>query len=506
MTGSGPPGGNRSTPWLGFAAVLAVRLAVFPFAWNFYGDPLTRIKALTAWMAHPFFLKSFIGARQFGPLHLYLLALGQWIHRDLDGGPRLISLIFGSLSAFPLFRLAERRFGRTAALISTLGLAVYPLHIQASTTAASEAVFLWFLLWALALLDGGTARQGTAPGGTPKLLVAGLAMAGACAVRYDGWIYAPLSWIWLSAPLREKRISRAAALGYAAVSLAVPIFLCLGSWIDLRDPLYIMRYIEASHVQSAAQAAAAMGRWNYAAYCLAFWPANLAWELSPPVALGVAVGAAACLRERRARDLLALAAVPAAIFSLEGALLLRFHPLARFTIPAAVLLLPYAGDGLLRVVRSLPERLRSTAAALAVLTGVGLPSYFAWRTLGLGDSFADTLRPISPVSNLPPDLSAAAQWLRHNGADRKVEIETNWLYEELPIEFYGSGTAAMMFTPLDGIPPKGFEPPDLIVLPNDPDVLRSGEARLDGELLEHGGQRFSTVAHLGKVTVFERLQ
>ena len=498
MTGSGPRG-ERSAPWLGFAAVLTVRLAVFPFARNFYGDPMMRLKALTAWMAHPFFLKSFIGARQFGPLHIYLLALGQWMHADLDAGPRFISLIFGSLSAFPLYRLAERRFGRTAALLSTLGLAVYPLHIQASTTAASEAVFLWFLLWALAMLD-------EAPKRGRALLVAGLAMAGACAVRYDGWIYAPLSWIWLVEPLREKRIPRAAALGYAAASLAVPIFLCVGSWIDLRDPFYTLRYIQLSHFQSAAQAAAAMGRWPYAVYCLLFWPANLAWELTPPVALGVALGAAAFLRNRRGRDLLLLAALPAAVFSLEGALLLRFHPLARFTIPTGVLLLPYAGEGLLRAFRSVQQRFKPVAVAAAVLSGVGLPSYFAWRTLGQADWLANTLRPISPVSNLPPDLSAAAQWLKANGAARKVEIETNWLYEELPIEFYGSGTAAMVFTPLDGQAPKGFEPPDLVVLPNDSDVLRSGEAHLDGELLEHRGQRFSLLAHLGKVTVFERLQ
>jgi hypothetical protein len=331
-------------------------------------------------------------------------------------------------------------------------------------------------------------------------------MAGACAVRYDGWIYAPLSWLWLIQPLRARRISPTAALGYAAASLAVPAFLCLGSWLDLRDPFYTLRYIQLSHVQSAAQAAAAMGRWIYAAYCLTFWPANLAWELSPPIAIGVAVGAAACLRDRRGRDLLALAAVPAAIFSLEGALLLRFHPLARFTIPTAVLLLPYAGEGLLRVVRSLPVRLEPAAVALAAVTGLGLPSYFAWRTLGQGDALADTLRPISPVSNLPPDLTAAAQWLRTNGAHRKVEIETNWLYEELPIEFYGSGTAAMVFTPLDGAaPPKGFEPPDLVVLPRDSDLLRSGEAHLDGELFEHRGQRFAALAHLGKVTIFERV-
>jgi hypothetical protein len=487
-----PSAAARRLAWAGFAAVLLVRLAVFPFAKNFYGDPIMRLEALTAWLKHPYFLKSFIGAKQFGPLHLYLLALGQWIQPDLEDGPRLISLVFGSLTAFPLFRLAERRFGPRAAFLAVLGLAIYPLHLQASTTAASEAVFLWFLLWAVALLD------------SRAMVLAGLVMAGACAVRYDGWFYAPLTWLWLAAPLREKRVSRAAALTYVAASLAVPIFLCVGNWIDLRSPFFVLRYVQENHVASAVQAAAAIGRWTYAAYCLLFWPANLAWELSPPIAFGGAVGVVAALREKRHRDLLWLAAVPAAIFSVEG-VLLRFHPLARFTMPAAVLLLPYAGDGLLRVTRSLQASLRPAFAALAVLTGAGLPAFLAWRTLGKGDSFADTLRPLSPVSNLPPDLEGAADWIRAHAANRKVEVETNWLYEELPIEFYGRGEGAEVYSPRDGAAPPGFEPPDLLVLPKDSDVLKSGEARLNGTMLEEDGRRYLAVARMGQVQVFQRI-
>jgi len=493
---------RRRLAWIGFGAVLAVRAAVFPFAKNFYGDPMMRIRALTAWMAHPYFLKSFIGAKQFGPLHLYLLALGQWIHRDLDAGPRLISLIFGSLTAFPLFRLAERRFGAKAALLSVLGLAIYPLHVQASTTAASEAVFFWFLLWALVCLDGTPARA--TPARRPELLLAGLAMAGACAVRYDGWLYAPLSWLWLVEPLRTKRISRLAAAGYVAACLAVPIFLCIGNWIDLRSPFYVLRYIQENHAASAARAAELMGRSGYAAYALVFWPANLAWELSPPVTVGIAVSVWTCLREKRHRDLLVLAALPAAIFSVEG-VLLRFHPLARFTMPAATLLMPYAGDGLLRIGRALPSQLLPATAAAAVMAGIALPSYLAWRTLGKGDSFADTLRPISPVSNLPPDLTAAADWIRAHGMHRKVEVETNWLYEELPIEFYGAGNGAIVYSPRDGVAPAGFEPPDLVVLPKDADVLADGEARVDGGVLVEEGQKYLAIAKLGKVMVFGRI-
>lgn len=495
----------RRPAWQGFFAVLAVRALVFPFAKNFYGDPAMRLKALSAFMAHPIFLRSFVVAHQFGPLHLYLLALGQWIHRDLEAGPRLLSLIFGSLTAFPLFSLAERRFGPTAALLSTLGLAIYPLHIQTSTTATSEAVFLFFLLSALALLDRAAAPPGEAPaGGRFTLQAAGLLMACACAVRYDGWLYAPLSWAWLWPPLRERRLPIGRALGYAALTSLVPLVLLFGNWRDLGDPLYVMHYIDADHLANAHRLAAQMGRLPYALYCLAFWPANLAWELTPPMALGVSVGAAAALRLGRARDLLCLAALPAALFTLEGALLLRFHPLARFTLPTAVLLLPYAGDGLLRAFRALAPSRRPLAVGVAIAAALAVPGFLAWRTLGRGDWVADTLRPVSPISNLPPDLSAASDWLCANAGTRKVEVETNWLFEELPIQFYGQLGGAEVFSPRDGQPRQGFEPPDLLVLPRDSDLLRSNRARLQGDLLWRDGQRFTAVAHLGAVTVFQR--
>jgi 4-amino-4-deoxy-L-arabinose transferase-like glycosyltransferase len=478
--------------------VVAVRAAVFPFAQNFYGDPAMRLRALTDWMAHPFFLRSFVGAKQFGPLHLYLLALGQWIHHDLDNGPRLLSLVFGGLTAFPLFSLTERRFGAVAALISTLGLAIYPLHIQTSTTATSEAVFLFFLLAGLSLLDRATEGSRSALAGAAALL------ACACAVRYDGFLYAPLSVLWLVRPLREGKLGRAAAVGYVLGVAAVPALLCLGNWIDLGDPLFIVRYINEDHTRMAHVAVQWMGRWTYAGYCLGFWPANLAWELSPPIALGVAIGAYLAARERRGWDLLLLAGLPAAFFSFEGAALLRFHPLARFTLPTAVLLLPYAGHGLLAVGRWLPARTSGFATAVAVVAGMALPTYFAWRTIGRDDGFADTLRPLSPISNLPPDLSAAADWVRTHAAGQNVEVETNWLYEELPIQFYGQLGGARVFTPREGPPPPGFEPPDVLVLPKESDLIVSGRGRLEGDTLVRGEQRFSAVTRLGKVIIFRR--
>ncbi len=144
----------------------------------------------------------------------------------------------------------------------------------------------------------------------------------------------------------------------------------------------MVHHIQQNHVQSATQGLGCPlvgGLTPLTAW--PFWPANLAWELTPPIALGVTVGIAACLREGRARDLILLAALPAALFSLEG-VGLRFHPLARFTMPTAVLLMPYAGEGLLRLARGLPARWLPATGALAIATGLGLPGFLAWWTPG----------------------------------------------------------------------------------------------------------------------------
>src|SRR5205823_755718 len=79
-----------------------------------------------------------------------------------------------------LFRLALRERGPQAALWAALGLSLSPLHIQASTTGASEAVFLALFLGALLLLL------------EDRLVLAAALLGAAGLVRYDGWMYLPL--------------------------------------------------------------------------------------------------------------------------------------------------------------------------------------------------------------------------------------------------------------------------------------------------------------------------
>jgi 4-amino-4-deoxy-L-arabinose transferase-like glycosyltransferase len=488
--------GPRTALTAGILATGLVRLAVFPFAQNFYGDPVMRLHALAAWMQHPFFLRSFVGARQFGPLHLYLLAAMELLTREQLWGPRLLSLAFGTLTAWPLYELSARRFGTRAGLWSTLAFATYGLHVQASTTAVSEAVFLFFVLAGLALLDGADDRHGW------RVLTAGLSMACAGAVRYDGWLYAPLSAFWLVTPLRQGRLSGRWVLTYLALVTVVPAFLMWGNWVDMGDPLYLMHYIDQDHVMNAQRASAQMGRLWYGAYCLAFWPANLTLEMTPLLFAACVTAIVSSIRAGEARDLFVIAAIPAAYLTLKGALLLEFHPLARFTIPTAVLLLPYAGRGLEIFAARLSVMGRRVLLTTAALTAVGIPAFLAARTLGHGDVWADTMRPVSPISNLPPDLSRAAAWLSANAQGRKVVLGTNWLYEELPIWFYAGLTGEQLWNLRFGPLPEGFGQPDLIVLPKDSEQIGRSAFTVDGDGLSAYGHRFESLLDIGRVRVF----
>jgi hypothetical protein len=483
------------SPWLAFGLVSLVRAGVFPFAWNIYGDAPSRVEILLEWMAHPFFLRSFHGARQYGPLNLYLLAALEWLWPDRFVVPRLLSLALGCLSAWPFYRLAERRFGRRAAAISTWAFALYGLHIQSSTTAASEAIFLFFLLWALVFLD----RE--------QLAAAAVAVACCCAVRYDGWLYAPLSWLFLVGPVRSGRVSLGRALAYAAGTLVVPVFLMWGNWRDMGDPLYLVHYIDADHMRNAAHAAAAIGRKLYAVYCLTFWPANLFVDLTPAVFAAVGIAVWRCRRTWRALDLAVLATIPAALFSFRGAFLLQFHPLARFTIPTAVLLLPYAGPGFELLLEGRRRAARIAIIATSVVVTLAVPAIITWRTEGKADAWADTLRPVSPVSNLPPDLEAGAKALETAIGSGNALIDQSPGYEDIALAFY-------VHLPFDRVwelrRPGMAEDlehrpaPDVIAEMPGGRLEEAGFTRAAGDGIDGFGRHYRLAQKIGRVSIYVR--
>jgi hypothetical protein len=275
------------------------------------------------------------------------------------------------------------------------------------------------------------------------------------------------------------------------------------------DPLYLVHYIDADHMRNAAHASAAIGRGLYAVYCLVFWPANLFVDWSPPVFIAIGVALWKGARSWRVWDLAVMAAIPAALFSFRGAFLLQFHPLARFTIPTAVLLLPYAGPGFELLLEGPRRGLRIALAASAVVVTLAVPAVITWRTEGKADAWADTLRPVSPVSNLPPDLEAGAKALDEaigsGNALRCALIDQSPGYEDIALAFY-------VHLPFDRVwelrrPGMAEElqhrpPPDVIAEMPGGRLEAAGFTRAAGDGIDGFGRHYRLTQKIGRVSIY----
>src|SRR5947209_1213107 len=204
------PMSQRRLLWLALALAAAARVPALVLGMEHYGDGAVRVEIAERWARAPHLWRGFSEAYQFGPLHLSLLGCVLDVWPDRLWAPRAFSLLCGIVAVWLLFRIAARLLGREAAFVGALGLALSPLHIQASTTAASEAPFLALLLGAIDLLL------------SDRLAASALLLAAAGMVRYDGWLYVPLLAGWLL--LRRVGLPRV-ALYCALAVLPVPLWL-----------------------------------------------------------------------------------------------------------------------------------------------------------------------------------------------------------------------------------------------------------------------------------------
>ncbi len=359
------------------AVAAAARLPALLLGMEHYGDGPVRVEIAERWARAPHLWRGFSEAYQFGPLHLTLLGGTLELWPDRLWAPRVLSLLCGLAAVWLLFRIAARLLGPQAAFVAALGLSLSPLHIQASTTSASEAPFLALLLGAIDLLLGG------------RLAASALLLAAAGMVRYDGWLYLPLLAGWLL--LRRVPLSRV-ALFCALAALPVPLWL----WQNARfggDWLAPIHYIDQDHRALAAMAVGWFGQLRWRAYCLAYWPLSLLLLCSPVLGLLSLVGAARALWRRSAGwELAAVAWIPAAYFTFRGVVLADFRPLSRFVLVAATLSLPFAWS----VLAGLPARLRIAARPDDALL---LDS--AWHYLDI---------PLAFASGLPDERIARLRW------------------------------------------------------------------------------------------------
>lgn len=414
-------------------AFAAVRLAVFPFAESLFGDGVVRSEIAERWARDPHLVRSFKdGVYQFGPLQFYLAAPLLWLWPSREHAPRLLSLLFSLASVIPAYRLGRRLFSRQAAVTAGLCMSVWGLHIQASTTAASEAIFLALLFFCLdALFEGlEEVRFGAL---ARSALFANLM----CALRYDGWIYVPLLGAVVALWGKDRVAAGTRAVLYLALCALFPLWWMQGNERATGDALYPLHYINDFHRRWAQETVGWMGGVGFRAQALFFWPGVLLVTCSAFVGVFAIAGMVRAFRRKEKRALALLAILPAAYYTVRGALLLDFAPLARFAMAQVALSLFYVQDGFDWLTARLSGAGRKALAAAAAITAIGTTAGLGWATAWKTGGMAEVLRPISPLSTLPTDQMATARFIKERIAPGEaLVVDEAPQYVDLNVAFF----------------------------------------------------------------------
>ncbi len=415
-------------PWLVLAAL--PRVLAFFLTENVYGDAVVRTWLGYMWVQSPHVIASFDqGGYQFGPLHLYLIGLATLLPWPMADSGRLVSLLTGVLTAWPLLALTANLFGARAAKLTGVAFAFWGLHIQFSTTASGEALNLLLVLACLCWFERWFVTQQRV-----WLLASALVLNLACAARYDSWLFVPLLTIAVWWPKRSVR--DAALFGACSMAFAAPWM--FGNLIDRGSPLYPFIYIDEFHRQWYPSEQAIWGT-SYKWITLFFWPGAALVTLTPLVAVFAAVG---CRRAWRAmpatRWLIVLILLPTALYTLRSTVLSSFVPLARFTAKEVALLLPFVGVGAQTLLDRLNPRISRAILVVTVFCAVAWPSWLGWFTFRTRGSLQSTLRAISPVTTNTVELVQVAKWLSARANDGSVLIVDSDPrgYDDLQLGFY----------------------------------------------------------------------
>jgi hypothetical protein len=169
-----------------------------------YGDAAARLNITQMWLYSYWqvprvdYLKILNPSVDWLPLHFYLMGLVSYVCHDLVYAPRIFTMLISVLSLLPLYRLCLLKYNRTTALIATVILAFYGMHICLSGLILSESFYLFFILWCYYFIE----RYRTEDNDSKWLVLIGLCLFSCCLLRYEGWVFAPL--VILIVPFLKK--------------------------------------------------------------------------------------------------------------------------------------------------------------------------------------------------------------------------------------------------------------------------------------------------------------
>jgi 4-amino-4-deoxy-L-arabinose transferase-like glycosyltransferase len=484
-------------PEVGLQCVLLVlallpRALTFLGAQNLYGDAVVRTELAERWLRNPHLITAFgDGAYQFGPLQLYATALPLALGVPREDAGRWVSLLFGTLMVLPLYALTRRLFDRQAGVVAALAFSVWGMHLQMSTTAGSEALCTFLVVWALSLFAAGWEE-----GGLGALARAAWVLNLACATRYDAWMLVPLLTLLLFLQGRDRVAGLTRALFFGLLCLPFPLLWMHGNELAHGDPLYPVHFIDAYHRTWVLSEAGRYGALLYRLHNLLFWPGTALVTLSPLVALFGMVGMwHAFRREPQVRWLVWVTLVPTAYFSVRGGVLLTFAPLARFAVSQVVLLLPFVAVGAVHVLGRRASWVQWTGMGAAALLAVAMPVGLGLYTWKNDSARSVSLKPISPVSTNPEPIMQVARFLRTEVApgDGVVALDESPAYRDVQLGFYSGLPDSRLVRLRWG---RHFDWRLTRVVPDYVVLMKGGQlARRPDVVLEPGGLKLRGIAY-----------
>ena len=408
-----PPRLDAAT-WAALTGAL-LRLAAFPFAEDLQGDAPVRSDIAQAWARAPGIWWSYPHVLQFGPLPVHLE--GMLIRLGIPGlvGARLVPLALGIGGLLLIARVARQLGGSDVAAFATWALALSPLHLQASTTCTSEAIFLFFVL---------VTTEGIL---CNRIWLMALGAFCASTTRYDAWLWLPIVGALLA---WRGRFSIRSLLAAATLTLG-PVSILIANFLEGGHPFAPLEHISRDHVHLATEYAASWNPLLWRLGNLAFWPLALLAALTPLFAI-LAMRALSRRPSTDALFIVAIALVPVAIYALRGLTTGTFLPLLRMSlVPAALLAC---------VAPSVTRRSLSLAVGIALVFDAG--------TLILAnlDNPARTLAGrATPIERLPDDLRAAVTAVVQATGPVALDVGPRW--EDIVIAHHAEKNRFALYAP-----------------------------------------------------------
>ena len=371
-----------------FALTLGIRALLCALSHNEHGDADARATMAAEWALSP----SFIRSGTWLPLHFYATGILTRLLGDPIAAGKALSLLTGSLTVIPLFRMAERFFDRPTAVITGLFFAVYGTHAALSAIVMSEAPFAFLALCALDVFFREACSE--APPRARWIAVSALLLAFAGGFRQEAWQLAGIVTLYMVWKPHLRRY----ALGYALLALstfvawdALNAAAGEGSWYGL-TAVASSKAHEALHHHFSAGHNALKWIWIYAQ------------SPGPVISLLAALGLYMVLKARLPADLAVTAALLVAPYMALSLIKPEWLPQPRYAVISELLLLPYAAAATTGIFR---ERHRLLVATVVILL---------ISVVGQGVAFHRRSHLFLPVEDYDRNDVSAWTWLAGNAS------------------------------------------------------------------------------------------